>query len=295
MGTCAFFSGRAIRWDLAAGDPADPGCHRLSLRADRRVPLDRSAGDAADAAALSRGGAHRPADRGSCEKRDLAREACSTRLVIGKSEDNRFCQHHGIDWGAVSDAVDDYDAEGRLRGASTITMQVARNLFLWPGGGFLRKGVEASLALTIDALWPKRRILEIYLNIAEWGDGIYGAEAASRVYFRLHAAQLSRHDAALLAVVLPSPRRWSPARPTRYIADRAAAIAARIDGSTGITPCLRQTLRRTACRCRYRVAAACRRLRNARAAPWTCWPTAWMSRKRRSNGLPTKIAVAPAA
>jgi monofunctional biosynthetic peptidoglycan transglycosylase len=155
------------------------------------------------------------------------------------SEDNRFCLHHGIDWGAVSDAVDQYDAEGRLRGASTITMQVARNLFLWPGGGFVRKGIEAGLALTIDALWPKRRILEIYLNIAEWGDGLYGAEAASRVYFHTHAAQLSRRDAALLAVVLPSPRRWSPAHPTRYITDRAAVIAARMEKLDGYYDCLR--------------------------------------------------------
>ena len=155
------------------------------------------------------------------------------------SEDNRFCRHHGIDWNAVNDAVEEYDAEGRLRGASTITMQVARNLFLWPGGGFFRKGIEAALALTIDALWPKRRILEVYLNIVEWGDGIYGAEAASRAYFHLSAARLSRHDAALLAAVLPNPRRWSPARPTAYIAERAAAIAGRIPKLAGYYDCLR--------------------------------------------------------
>ena len=155
------------------------------------------------------------------------------------SEDNRFCSHHGIDWDAVSEAVDEYNSDGRLRGASTITMQVARNLFLWPGGGFIRKGIEAPLALAIDAVWPKRRILEIYLNIAEWGDGLYGAEAASHAYFHIHAAQLTRHDAGLLAAVLPNPRRWSPAHPTRYIADRATNIAARIDKLEGYFDCLR--------------------------------------------------------
>jgi monofunctional glycosyltransferase len=156
------------------------------------------------------------------------------------SEDNRFCLHHGIDWGAVEDAIDQYDEEGRrLRGASTITMQVARNVFLWPGGGYVRKGIEAGLALAIDALWPKRRILEIYLNIAEWGDGIYGAQAAARAYFRKDAAQLTRHEAALLAAVLPNPRRWSPARPTAYIAQRAAKIAERIPRLDGYYECVR--------------------------------------------------------
>ncbi|MFX8004416.1 biosynthetic peptidoglycan transglycosylase, partial [Acinetobacter baumannii] len=90
---------------------------------------------------------------------------------------------HGIDWDAVAEAIDDYEEEGRLRGASTITMQVARNLFLWPGGGFARKAIEAPIALAIDFFWPKRRIIEVYLNIAEWGEGIYGAEAAARAYF----------------------------------------------------------------------------------------------------------------
>lgn len=155
------------------------------------------------------------------------------------SEDNRFCRHHGIDWSAVNDAVEQYDAEGRLRGASTITMQVARNLFLWPGGGFARKTVEAGLALTIDALWPKRRILEVYLNIIEWGDGLYGAEAAAHAYFHTDAAHLTRREAALMAAVLPNPRRWSPARPTNYIAERAGIIAARIPKLDGYYDCLR--------------------------------------------------------
>jgi monofunctional glycosyltransferase len=157
------------------------------------------------------------------------------------AEDNRFCQHHGIDWQAVDSAIDEYHAEGgRLRGASTITMQTARNLFLWPGGGFIRKGVEAGLALTIDALWPKRRIIEVYLNAIEWGSGSYGAEAAAQLYFKTSAARLSRSQAALLAAVLPNPRRWSPARPTGYIAERAALIEQRMDSLEGtFYDCLR--------------------------------------------------------
>ena len=175
-------------------------------------------------------------DRQTMPLRSLSPEI---QHAVIASEDNRFCIHRGIDWGAVSDAVDEYDEEGRLRGASTITMQVARNLFLWPGGGFIRKGIEAGLALAIDALWPKRRILEVYLNIAEWGDGIYGAEAASLAYFHVHAAQLSRHEAGLLAAVLPNPRRWNPAHPTAYIAGRATVIAGRIDTLGGYYDCLR--------------------------------------------------------
>ncbi len=153
--------------------------------------------------------------------------AALPRSVIA-SEDNRFCVHRGIDWGAVADAIDDYEEDGRLRGASTITMQVARNLFLWPGGGFARKAVEAPIALAIDFLWPKRRIIEVYLNIAEWGEGIYGAEAAAQAYFRKPAKALTGREAALLAAVLPSPRRWSPASPTRYINGRAGIIQGRV-------------------------------------------------------------------
>ena len=179
-------------------------------------------------------------EAGHIDRTTVALRAMSPELAraVIASEDNRFCVHHGIDWGAVSDVVSEYESDGRLRGASTITMQVARNLFLWPGGGFMRKGIEAGLALAIDAIWPKRRVLEVYLNIAEWGEGLYGAEAASRAYFHIRAAQLSRHDAALLAAVLPNPRHWSPANPTRYIAERAATIGARIDRLNGFYQCL---------------------------------------------------------
>jgi monofunctional biosynthetic peptidoglycan transglycosylase len=139
------------------------------------------------------------------------------RAVVA-SEDSRFCLHHGIDFVAVQDALEDYDETGRLRGASTITMQVARNLFLWPGGGFLRKALEAPLALLLDALWPKRRILAVYLNVAEMGPGLFGAEAAARAHF----------DRPRLAAILPNPRHWDAGRPSAYVLRRAGIIRARM-------------------------------------------------------------------
>jgi monofunctional biosynthetic peptidoglycan transglycosylase len=149
------------------------------------------------------------------------------RAVIA-SEDGRFCMHHGIDLGAVQDALEDYEETGRLRGASTITMQVARNLFLWPGGGFLRKGLELPLALALDAIWPKRRIIEVYLSIAEMGPGLFGAGAAAEALFGLPAARLSDTQAARLAAILPSPNRWNAARPTAYIEQRTGIIRGRM-------------------------------------------------------------------
>jgi len=161
------------------------------------------------------------------------------RHAVIASEDNRFCFHHGIDWEEVSNAVTEFEANRRLRGASTITMQTARNLLLWPGGGFFRKGLEAGLALAIDALWPKRRILEVYLNVIEWGNGVYGAEAAANAFFTKDAAHLTRHEAALMAAVLPSPRRWSRNRASRFINTRASVIAGRIDKLEGYLDCAR--------------------------------------------------------
>jgi monofunctional biosynthetic peptidoglycan transglycosylase len=149
------------------------------------------------------------------------------RAVIA-SEDARFCQHHGIDMGAVGDAIEDYQNKGRMRGASTITMQVSRNVFLWNGGGFVRKALEMPLALLLDATWPKRRIIETYLNIAEWGDGAFGAEAAAHRYFNKPANRLTVAEAARLAAVLPNPIRWSAARPTQYIRTRTAIIERRM-------------------------------------------------------------------
>lgn len=149
------------------------------------------------------------------------------RAVIA-SEDGRFCLHNGIDFDAVQDAMDDYEARGKLRGASTISMQVSRNVFLWTGGGVVRKALEAPLALSLDAAWSKRHILEIYLNIAEWGPGVFGAEAAAHYYFHKPAAQLSSSEAARLAAILPNPIRWNAAKPTAYIERRAGVIQTRM-------------------------------------------------------------------
>jgi monofunctional biosynthetic peptidoglycan transglycosylase len=149
------------------------------------------------------------------------------RAVIA-SEDNLFCEHSGFDWNAIGEAADDYAAGKRMRGASTISMQVAKNLFLWPGRDFLRKGVEAYITVVVELLWSKRRIMEVYLNIAEWGDGLYGIGAASQAHFRKAATALTPREAALLAAVLPNPREWSPNRPTDYIAGRADVISRRV-------------------------------------------------------------------
>jgi monofunctional biosynthetic peptidoglycan transglycosylase len=164
------------------------------------------------------------------EHRSMPLEDISLQLqrAVIAAEDGRFCSHDGIDFDALQDAVEDYEERGRLRGASTISMQVARNVFLWTGGGMVRKAIEAPLALALDAFWPKRRTLEIYLNIAEWGPGIFGAEAAAQHYFRKPAAALSSAEAARLAAVLPNPIRWDAARPTSYIQYRTGVIQTRM-------------------------------------------------------------------
>jgi len=145
------------------------------------------------------------------------------------AEDQRFLSHQGFDWEQIEQALQEYRQEGRRRGASTITMQVARNLYLWQGHSWLRKGLEVYYTALIELLWPKWRIMEVYLNIAEWGPGIFGAEAAARRYFRCSAATLTKPQAALLAAVLPNPRRWSPERPTRYIRKRQTTILDQMD------------------------------------------------------------------
>jgi monofunctional biosynthetic peptidoglycan transglycosylase len=152
--------------------------------------------------------------------------AVSAELPIAliAAEDQRFPRHHGFDVQAIEDALAEADEGERLRGASTISQQTAKNLFLWAGRSFLRKGLEAYFTVLIEALWPKRRILEIYLNIAEFGDGIYGADAAAREFFGKAPAQLSAHDAALLAAVLPNPRRLRVDHPSAYVLRRAAWI-----------------------------------------------------------------------
>lgn len=159
---------------------------------------------------------------------DLAAVSPYLRAAVIAGEDNLFCRHHGFDVASIEDAYDEWAAGGRVRGASTISMQTSRNLFLWPGRNLVRKALEAYVTVWLELLWPKGRIEEVYLNIVEWGPGIYGAEAAARHYFGVPAARLSRHEAALMAAVLPDPRLWSPARPTAYIEERARVLERRM-------------------------------------------------------------------
>ena len=159
----------------------------------------------------------------------LGRISPSLVRAVVSSEDERFCVHHGFDWIQMREAWHEFLAGHRHpRGASTISMQTAKNVFLWPGRNLLRKGIEAYFTVLIEALWGKPRIMEVYLNVIEWGRGIYGAEAASRAYFGHSAATLSPREAALLAAVLPNPREMSPRRPSEYVENRAALIRARM-------------------------------------------------------------------
>ena len=132
------------------------------------------------------------------------------RRAVLASEDDRFYLHFGIDVVEINNALERRRRGGKLRGASTLTQQVAKNLFLWNGRSFVRKGVEAYIALLLELLLTKERILDLYLNLAEWGPNAFGAEAAARVHFNKSAATLTRDEAARLAAILPAPRRWSP-------------------------------------------------------------------------------------
>ena len=149
------------------------------------------------------------------------------RAVVA-SEDARFCRHHGFDFEEIGAALDRFRSSGRLRGASTISQQTAKNILLWPGGGFLRKGIEAYITVLLEFAWPKSRILEVYLNVIEWGDGIYGADQAAETHFHKPAAALTRREAASLAAILPNPRTHSAERPSAYIEERVATIEARM-------------------------------------------------------------------
>lgn len=140
-------------------------------------------------------------------------------LAVVAAEDQRFPDHHGFDLHAIEQALDDRE-RGKVRGASTISQQVAKNLFLWSGRSWLRKGLEVWFTGLIEVCWPKRRILEMYVNTAEFGDGVYGAQAAARQYFGHDAAHLNTAQAARLAAVLPSPKRYSVANPGPYVLRR---------------------------------------------------------------------------
>jgi monofunctional glycosyltransferase len=160
-------------------------------------------------------------------------------LAVMTSEDSRFCQHGGVDWDALRDVVEAADEDGPSRGASTLPMQVAKNLFLWPSRSYVRKGLELPVALYIDLIWSKRRMMENYLNVAEWGEGIFGAEAAAQRYFRKSAKNLTRREAALLAAALPNPLVRNPARPTRRHQTLAGRLMARMEMQAPFTECLR--------------------------------------------------------
>jgi len=144
------------------------------------------------------------------------------------SEDSGFCAHHGFEWEAIQNAWDRNQRSRRIRGGSTISNQAAKNAFLWPDRTYVRKGLEYYFTVLIELLWGKKRILEVYLNVVEFGPGIYGAEAASQTYFKKPASALSRREAALLVSVLPSPLKWSVARPGPYVQSRTATIMARM-------------------------------------------------------------------
>jgi len=153
------------------------------------------------------------------------------RAVIA-SEDNNFQKHHGIDFEAIKKARELNKKRKRKLGASTISQQTAKNVFLWPDRTWLRKGMEVYFTGLIEIFWGKRRIMEVYLNVIEMGDGIYGVEMASQKFFRKPASDLTRSEAALIAAVLPNPRRWSPEKPSSYIQRRQQNIL-RVMGQVG--------------------------------------------------------------
>jgi len=162
-------------------------------------------------------------------------------IAMVASEDQKFPYHHGFDVDAMQDAIDAADDGKRLRGASTISQQVAKNLFLWNGRSFVRKGFEAYFTVVIEALWPKQRILEVYMNVVELGNGVYGVGAASDTFFHVAPARLTLTQAARLAAVLPNPRRFHADAPSAYIQRRTAWIAQQVGQLGGPGYLLRAT------------------------------------------------------
>ena len=156
--------------------------------------------------------------------RDYSQISPQLALAVVASEDQMFPVHWGFDFKQIKVALDDAGKGRRARGASTISQQVAKNLFLWNGRSWVRKGAEAWFTLVIETLWPKQRILEVYVNIAEFGPGIYGAEAAAQAFFRKPAARLGRAEAARLAAVLPNPKRLRAGQPSAYVLRRQGEI-----------------------------------------------------------------------
>jgi monofunctional biosynthetic peptidoglycan transglycosylase len=164
---------------------------------------------------------------------DLDRISPNLPLAVVASEDQKFPEHWGFDVAAIEKAYALNQHTHKVHGASTISQQVAKNLFLWSGRSYFRKGLEAYFTVLIETLWPKRRILEVYLNIAEFGSGTYGAQAAAQRFFRKPASRLTRDDAAVLAAVLPNPERYSAAVPSRYVQQRREWILGQMQALGG--------------------------------------------------------------
>lgn len=156
------------------------------------------------------------------------------KVAVIAAEDQKFPEHYGFDVDSINDALEDRERGRRVRGASTLTQQVAKNLFLWPGQSWIRKGLEAYFTVLIETLWPKQRILEVYVNIAEFGSGVFGVGAASETFFKKPAARLSAPEAALLAAVLPNPKRMKVRSPSRYVLSRQQWILGQMRGLGGV-------------------------------------------------------------
>jgi monofunctional glycosyltransferase len=165
-------------------------------------------------------------------------------LAVIASEDQNFFNHWGIDLKAVADAIEDNRSRKIPRGASTISQQVVKNLFLWPGHSYVRKAIEVYATVVVEVLWPKQRILEVYLNIAEMGSGVFGVEAAGRRFFHQAAADLSQREAAILAAVLPNPKQMLARQPSDYVRHRSIQIVEQMMALGGL-PFLRQGLSET--------------------------------------------------
>ncbi len=174
------------------------------------------------------------------DRRWVSLDDISPNLVrsVMMSEDGQFCFHGGVDWNQMRGVVEDALDGEATRGASTIPMQTAKNLFLWNGRSFIRKGLELPLALGADFVWSKRRMMEIYLNVAEWGPGIYGAEAAAQHHFKIPASKLSARQAALLAVALPNPITRVASKPGRGMQRLAGVVERRARGSGDYIKCI---------------------------------------------------------
>ena len=169
------------------------------------------------------------------EWRDWERISKNAAIAVVAAEDQKFPEHRGFDFKQIDKALEDRERGRRVRGASTISQQVAKNLFLWRGQSWFRKGIEAGITVLIEAAWSKQRILEMYLNIAEFGRGTYGVQAASQRYFDKDAARLSQSEAALLAAVLPAPTRYKADAPSNYVRRRQAWIQRQIASLGGST------------------------------------------------------------